>query len=97
MDLLKHYYVPIAIIIGFMVVSFRNRYRPFALKHALLVNFLAACFCAGPMMRAGWRPALTLYLFMFIITSLAAACRWSEHPYQRATLSVKESTKKVQL
>lgn len=78
MELLKLYILPIAVIIGFLVLDYRTRHRKFLLKQALFINFIAVSFCACLHLRRDLRVAMIMFLFIFAITSLAAVFRWIE-------------------
>lgn len=80
MNTIKEFILPAVLIIGIVVFDYRSRHlRRFVLKHAILTNFLWAGVLAGLNLHSGWRPALTIFLFFFVITSMAAIGRWFEH------------------
>ncbi|MFO1043001.1 MAG: hypothetical protein U0941_14520 [Planctomycetaceae bacterium] len=79
MKLLTEYALPALLVAGFIVYDHRTRHmRPFVLKQALFVTFFAACFCASLHLHRDLRVAVTMFLFIFVITSLAALGRWAE-------------------
>ena len=79
MDLLKQYILPIAVIIGFFVLDYRNRHSRILLKRALCTNFIWASFLSIPHLRIDMRVAFVMFLFIFSVTSLGAVGRWNEY------------------
>lgn len=57
-----------------------------SLKQAQFVTFIVACFCASFHMLRDLRVAITIFLFIFFITSLGALERWAEQPHCQSTL-----------
>lgn len=93
MDLLKQYILPIAVIIGFFVLDYRNRHRRILLKRALCTNFIWSSFLSIPHLRIDMRVAFVMFLFIFSVTSLGAVGRWNE---QRRHLAKTDSQLSLQ-
>lgn len=94
MNLLKEYALPAILIMGFMVLAYRTRHRPFNLSRALSVNAMCACCFAGPFLRFGWDKAVVAFLCIFVITSLFAVGRWAEQRHYQSTLPPKAPAEK---